>query len=199
MQLGMASRGIEKETTQNRNHVLSSYWHYLFSISVTHTPTAKSRYAYRLIERLDIIWELDHIIALCCADAFNEQYHLFAHFSDIEPHNKSGSIYFLRFIFEELSQDPLLHNKNTQLNNHFEHGADTKLQYQFKNDYSLILSFSIRDRYIMRDTDFFRLLLDIHIDDFRNGNVDRLDAYTQPLIDDEEGILATIMWHELTR
>lgn len=204
MQLGMASREIEKETTQNRIHVLSSYWHYLLIMSMTQTSTAKSQYAYRILERLDIFFILDYIIELCFADAFNEQYNSLNYHDPIEPHNKCGSIYFLRSILEVMSKNPPFDGSSTDdyfnaITTHFEYGADTKLQYEFRDDYSLRLSFSIRDRYIRRNTDFFHLLLHIHIDDFRNGYADRLDAYTQPLIDDEEEILATLTWHELSR
>jgi hypothetical protein len=166
---------------------------------MTITATPKSRYAYRILQRIGIFAHLDHTIAECCADAFREQYNSLNHYDEIEPYNTSGYIYFLRSRFDSLTKTLYSDNDLNQILHYFEHGADTKLQYEFRKDYSATLSFSIRDRYIRRTDDFFRLILNIHIDDFRNDYTARLDAYTQPIIDDEDEVLATIMWHDLLR
>lgn len=167
---------------------------------IQNTQTAKSNRAEYILDRSLVLDELHGLVNDCWMHAYGEQCELYEMY-DFLPQDEFGEIP----IFNELI-DIIANNGKDNfcdllnvINKHFDDGIFSNLLYRFVRPHNLIMTFILKDEIINGANEKFTLISHIKISDYRSPSEYSVEAFTQPIIDCEEEVLKSLLWHELRR
>jgi hypothetical protein len=162
--------------------------------------TAKSARAEYILDHALVLDELNGLVNDCWTDAYGDQFELYK-MQNILPHEKFGKIpiftEMMDIIFTSINSDYRI--LLTFINDHFDGGIFANLYYRFVPPFNLTLRFILNDELITGSNKTFTLISHVQISDYRSPSNFIVEAFTQPIIDCEEEVSKSLLWHELSR
>ena len=162
-----------------------------------YTDTAKTRHAIHLLCKTGIYSDLEGIIWDCAEQAYGEQCYSY----DFESYEKNGYIHFMHRYFPigVIFGGVVIEGDAYDRIKHFEDGFMAKAFYDFSFNHNIQIKFIFRDSYVKNESEYFNLFVDLFFEDFQECYGPKVNAYTHPIFDSEEGISQTLLWRELGR
>lgn len=167
---------------------------------IQNTQTAKSNRAEYILDRSLVLDELHGLVNDCWMQAYGKQFELHEMY-DFLPQDDFGKIPIFNELIDIIANNGKA-NFNELLNiidKHFHDGIFSNLFYRFVRPKNLIMTFILKDEIINGENEIFTLISHIKISDYRSPSEYSVEAFTQPIIDCEEEVLKSLLWHELRR